>query len=224
MILVQQKPGAQSSGAVTTLELDTVFTAPVTVGNAIAVAFQWSIGGTTPSLTLSDDKANTYTIVQNILDPFSGDNLGIAYLLNATNGPQTFKLIANSVGAGSIFLDCQIYEVSGVGSFDNSNNGTNAIGTALLGTLLTANANDFAWAAASVATPATYTQNNGWTQDSANSSVGDFYFHNFLTASGANTINATSNVSTHHAWVLGAFAPASTVQPTGYSMESAEYY
>lgn len=211
--LVQTKAGTLSGGAIITLELDVALTSAVTSGSALAIGMQWSTAGSgTPSIT--DDKGNIYTIDKNINDPFSGDNLVIAHCLNVTNGPQTIKLTAASATSGTIFVDAQVYEVSaGTAAFDTSTSGANPSTVTLNGAITTAAANDFSWAVVAVSSGVTYTQNNGWTQDSTNAGTSDFYFHNILTSSGANSINATASSSIHHAWVMGAISPGSVGPP-----------
>jgi len=204
---VVQTPVGTGAGTptTTTASISPALGSTVTSGNAVIVGFDFDVSAGTPGYSVTDDKGNTYTIVTPVSDSFSGMSNSIAYAFNLTNAPKTITITVTSTTSTTIHIDATVYEVSGVGAIDVSTSGTNAIGTALLASFTTAAASEFALMVDSISSAATYTQNNGWTQDYTNAFGPNFYFHNILASSGANSMSATSSASIHHAWVVATF-------------------
>lgn len=96
----------------------TVATAAVTLtgtvgsGNAVFVSLSWSsTAGDTPTCT--DDKSNTYTLVDNVRNAALTDSYATFYALNVTNAPQTVTGTFNG-GANRSFGSILADEYSGI--------------------------------------------------------------------------------------------------------------
>jgi hypothetical protein len=202
--LVQSKSGTRSGGSATSQTLTIVLTAPATSGNSLAIA--WATGGGSQVQTLTsitDDKGNTYTVNQNNTTGIFTSQSGCATLLNQTNAPQTISISVGASVADNIGIAATVYEVSGVNAVDVSTHGSPGSSTALSATFSTAFANEFAFASVvNNNSAATYTQNNGWTQDNADGFTGGYTFHNVLALAGANSLDATASAAVFNLWSI----------------------
>lgn len=225
---VQLKAGASTTTTATVGTLALAFTGTVTSGNAVGIGFAFSSSTGTPTLTsVTDDKGNTYTIDQNVLDPFAGSNNVVAHCLNVTNAPQTVTVtVGNTVSASIVIGGCS-YEVNGTTAVDVTSTGSHASSASALSiAFTTANANEFAIVvdSADVST-VTWTQNNGGTQDQTSNFMGSFVFHTSLALAGANSLNMTPSTAVHSGWVYLVFnSSVAPPPPTSYFLESTEYF
>lgn len=192
---VQQKTA--TNGGATTVSV--TFTATVTSGNAVYVVMGSTAGSSDVYTSVTDDKSNTYTILQTSFDSSAGILIGTAVCFNITNTPQT--ITATKTGSAST-VTAVIYEVNGALSTDANVQGSHTFSSsAMNATFTTTASNEFAVIGVSSSSTGTFTQNNGWSQDF---SALTFFnvFSNTLVTPGANACNATPNSGTTTTWVI----------------------
>lgn len=214
--LVQSVSATRSGGSATSQVLTATLPSPATPGNSIAVA--WGTGGGTQvqSLTsITDDKANTYNVTQNNVTGIFTSASGCAVLTNLTNNPQVISITAGAGIADNIGITCTVYEVSSDGALDVSTHNNAGSSTALLVSFNTVAASEFAFVAlVNNNSAATYTQNNGWTQDTTSGFTSLYTFHKILSAAGPDSLNATASVAVFSLWSIvtlqQAITPANT--------------
>lgn len=182
------------------------FGAAVSPGNAVFVVLGSSTGSPSDVFSgVTDDKGNSYTILQNVYDAPSNVLIAVAASFNITNGPTT--VTATKSGA-SESITVAIYEVSGVSAVDVAVTGNQAFGAgAMSATFSTASVNEFAVIGVASSNTGTFTQNNGWSQDAA----GETFFNAFssnLPAAGTNSCSATPSTGTFTRWVILTGLPA----------------
>lgn len=200
----------RSGGSATSATLTITLTSPVAAGHSVAVA--WGTGGGTQvqSLTsITDDKANAYNVTQNNVTGIFTSQSGVAVLLNVANTPQTITITAGAGVADNIGITATVYDVAGDGALDVSTHNNSGSSTALLVSFSTVAASEFALVSlVNNNSAATYTQNNGWTQDTTSGFTSLYTFHNILTGAGSNSLNATASVAVFSLWSVVTLQPA----------------
>lgn len=201
-------PVQKISGQHTGTSSSATFATPVSSGNAVFVVLGASASVSDTFTSVTDDKGNTYTVLENVFDSSSNILLGLATCFAITNAPTT--VTANKSGASSA-ITVQLYEVRGVSGVDTFTTGNKTFSSAAVNMpITTAQANEFAVVGISSSSVGTFTQNNGWTQDAA----GETFFNAFsttLTSAGTNACNATPSAGTASRWVIMAGLPTTGV-------------
>jgi hypothetical protein len=90
----------KDAGTVSTSNL--AFTSVITSGNSVVVVTRR--GATSGTITVTDDKSNTYTQDASIIQTTDGHTLFVHRCSNITNGPQTITI---TFGAGASMRWCQ---------------------------------------------------------------------------------------------------------------------
>jgi hypothetical protein len=204
----------RSGGSATSQALTVTLGSPATPGNSLAIA--WGTGGGTQVqslISITDDKGNTYNVTQNNVTGIFTSQSGCAVLLNLTNNPQVITITAGAGVADNIGITATVWEVSGDGALDVSTHASPGSSTTLNATFTTAAGGEFAFAAVvNNNSAATYTQNNGWTQDTTSGFTSLYTFHKILGGAGPDSLNATSSAAVFNLWSIvtlqGAGAPA----------------
>jgi hypothetical protein len=144
--LVQSSWSQSGDGGNTATSVAVTFPAKVTSGNAVAVFVSY-FAGSGPTLTVADDKGNTYSVGA---AQFNGTLFAVTacyYLLNARNAPSTITVTS----AQSSYMIVYISEIGGAAAFDgasvNSSPAAAAFSAFDSGQILTAAAGDLLWSA-----------------------------------------------------------------------------
>lgn len=210
-------PVQVNTGTATATSASAVLTNPVTSGNAVIVAVIYSGASAEVLTSVSDDKSNVYVISEDVYDSSSNIHTALASSYNLTNAPKTFTATKPSSG----HIDVVAYEINGFSATDVATTGNKTFSSAaVVMSFTTAQANEFAVAAAAASSAVTFTQNNGWTQNLASSLTFAFVFSNTVGAAGVNSCTATPVVGTTTRWVTLAALPGAA-PPAGGGVSGA---
>jgi len=112
---------SRTSGALSGATVAATLTNVVGSGNAVYGGCSWDASVVSAITSVVDDKANSYTVLDNTLDSTNGQRAAQFYCKNITNGPKTVTVTfaGGSPGARTIVLA----EFSGVDTADQSNDG-----------------------------------------------------------------------------------------------------
>ncbi|HVX56456.1 MAG TPA: hypothetical protein VHA37_01880 [Candidatus Saccharimonadales bacterium] len=78
------------------------FASPVTSGNCVVLAV--STGATGQTFTVTDDKGNSYTLLDHVTDSSNSQDLATFVLGNITNGPETITVTYGSEAGTNILM------------------------------------------------------------------------------------------------------------------------
>jgi hypothetical protein len=213
---VQKKTGTTSVTG-TTLTLNVVLTSTVTSGNAVAVSFSFQAASGTATLTsITDNESNVYTINQSVNDTFQVNaTIGVVTCFGITNAAKTISITVGNTVSATIRVTATVYEIAGSSAVDVSTHGSSTSSTnppAI--SLTTAQASEFAIVSSNVDNSgATFTQNNGWTQDLLSLNTGQLCCSTELSSAGSNSLSMTASPAVDITWSAVTFLPAGAAGP-----------
>lgn len=194
--VVQQQAGSVGGGSGTSQTCTTTaFSAPVTSGNTVIISVIYGTAAGNSTLgTVSDDKSDSYTTDGNQLTTnanATGQGSAIIRASNVTAGPATFHVQINNATSTNFFIQCRAYEVSGLANSSPVDVALFSTSTSLAFagpanrniSFTTTTAGEIGFAAVNASDATGFTENNGWTTDSAT----DITAHSILSSSGANS-------------------------------------
>jgi IPT/TIG domain len=105
---------------------------PTTSGNAVIVGFTFN---SNPTPTVTDDKGDSYTMVENYYDTADTQSLAIAAAFNVSSGARNISVCFNSNPGG--YVQPMATEFNNVIAVDGSGTGSNGAGTSVIAGNLT---------------------------------------------------------------------------------------
>jgi hypothetical protein len=169
---VQGAISADSPAASTTVSA--TFAAPVASGGAV-LGILLVGAGTAGTITITDDKGNTYAKPVDLTDATESDRMVMFYCLNITNAPSTITVTSSISDQFRLIID----EYTGLSAFDTSNGTARAIGaTVTSATATPTGSSDLAYGAVVVGTAAAVaiTAAGGYTKRSSSGASDSFVF------------------------------------------------
>lgn len=169
----------------------------VVAGNAVGMELTWSSAFS--SVTITDDKGNTY-VTSAAPYLYGGTPAYLALVLrpNVNNGPKIFTIASPTVSSQQLRIGATVVEINGLGSapiVDYAAAFESSFGSgAAVDNFTTTAANEVALVSASNSAVETVTQNTTWAADvlGADGNIpGAIQAHTILTSSGSNSFSVS---------------------------------
>lgn len=194
------------------------FSSPVTSGNAIILFVHTRFRSVSPSVNVTDNKGNTYSLaVSRLATNFNGSNpdvVMIFYSLNVTGGSGLTIDISSSDNSTAIYISAFAGEYANIVSFDQSNSNRATASSATPGSITTTYSNELIFlgfandSGNSTTPPAGYNERFDVTEYTGH--ISGAVSDNFLDSTGTINPSATLSGSSDFIAAIASFQIAST--------------